>query len=158
MVEANDVFGPQDAPSSPHKGLAFEQLVKEHFATKESEPVQLDRRFKLPVGFTKLKDRIFDLGLEDPPMLIECKASSWTRSDYVPSGKLHAWNEAMLYFSLAPSKYRKVLCVKRAYSKKKKQTLGEYYVKTYGHLIPPDVAVIEIDGRSAKVLHTTPMD
>ena len=157
MVESNGIHRPVDASSSPAKGVAFELLVKKHFADKGDDAVQLDRPFGVLVGFSEKKEREFDLGTEHPPILIECKAHSWTRTGKVPMGKLQAWNEAMLYFSRAPNKYRKILCVGRAYNDERNETLGEYYVKTFRHLIPPDVSVMEFDGPSAKVLHTTPI-
>ena len=53
----------------------------------------------------------------------------------------------MLYFLAAPKFYRKMLFI----SKTKKlgirnhETLAERYVRTYGHLIPGDVEVFELD-------------
>ena len=146
-------------PSREQKREAFERLVRAHFAEGPCRPVsiraiQLSRHFAVQIGYTKeeSKGKIFNLRLEDPPMLIECKADSWTRGGNVSRGKFQGWNEAMLYFLLAPERYRKVLCVARAFSEKKGETLGEYYVRNYRHLIPPGVSVIEIDGPSARLL------
>ena len=152
MVDSNAIHGPEDGRSSARKGADFERLVREHFAKNGDEPVVLTREFPVSLGFTEKKDRAFDLGIENPPLIIECKAHSWTRNENVPMGKLQAWNEAMLYFSLAPKRYRKALCVAYSFSEKRGETLAEYYVRTFRHLVPPDVTIIEIDGMTSKRL------
>lgn len=59
-------------------------------------------------------------------IVIECKSHTWTSGDNVPSAKLTVWNEAMYYFSLTPSEFRKVLVVKRDYSVKRNETETEF--------------------------------
>ncbi len=51
----------------------------------------------------------------------------------------------MYYFLLAPAEYRKVFYILRDYSVKRQETLGEYYLRTYKHLIPDDVEILEYD-------------
>ncbi|CAN0624528.1 protein of unknown function [Burkholderia multivorans] len=51
----------------------------------------------------------------------------------------------MYYFSLAPAGYRKVMFVLRDECPKRRLTLAAYYLKTHGHLIPPDVEFWEYD-------------
>ena len=86
------------------------------------------------------------LGSGDPPVLVECKSHTWTGGGNVPGAKLTSWNEAMLYFLVAPDCYRKVLFVLRDFSERRNETLAEYYVRTYAHVIPDDVEVLEYDG------------
>jgi hypothetical protein len=62
---------------------------------------------------------------------------------------MSVWNEVMYYFSVAPSNYRKILFVLQDYSSKRKETLLEYYLRTYGHLIPRGVEFIEFDEAKA---------
>lgn len=151
-----EAFSPADWPSSAEKGAAFQTQAFAHFYGRYYDIGSLLREYKVPVGFSSKKARKFDLGSETPPLLVECKASEWTRGGNVPSGKLQAWNEAMLYFHLAPAKYEKVLFVKKSVrtntSTRETETLGEYYVKTFGHLIPNDVSVLEHDGYTTRVL------
>ena len=59
----------------------------------------------------------------------------------------------MYYFYLAPRDYRKVLFVQRAFNQKRGETLAEYYVRTFKHLIPNDVEILEYDGTSAKMMN-----
>ncbi|WP_251405975.1 hypothetical protein [Metabacillus litoralis] len=66
---------------------------------------------------------------------MECKSHKWTSGGNVPSAKLTVWNEAMYYILLAPEDYRKFFILKD-YSEKGGETLGEYYIRAYGHLIP----------------------
>ena len=80
-------------------------------------------------------------------MLVECKSHHWTVTGNMPSAKVTVWNEAMYYFHLAPANFRKVLFVLEARHPRRRETLGEYYVRTNRHLIPPDVAIIEYDAQ-----------
>lgn len=61
----------------------------------------------------------------------------------MPSAKVTVWNEAMYFFHLAPAHFRKVLFVLWATHPTKKETLAQYYLRLYSHLIPPGVSVIE---------------
>ncbi len=64
----------------------------------------------------------------------------------MPSAKLTVWNEAMFYFLLAPAEFKKYMFVlKSAHRKQGDKTLAEYYVEKHGHLVPPDVTIIEYD-------------
>ncbi len=99
----------------------------------------------VPIGISGKKSHAFDLGNAKDKILVECKAHTWTEGGNVPSAKLTVWNEAMFFFYVAPSGYRKLLVVLRDFSARRNETLGEYYVRTYSHLIPGDVEVWEYD-------------
>ena len=101
---------------------------------------------------TSKKERKFDLGSANPPLLVECKSHRWTSGGNVPSAKITVWHEAMYYFSLAPKEFRKVLFVLRDFSDKRGETLAEYYIRNHGHLIPDDVEILEYDGKMANSL------
>ena len=70
------------------------------------------------------------------PVLVECKSHTWTQSGKVPSAKMTVWNEAMYLFLLAPKRFRKVLFVLRDFNEGRGESLAEYYVRNYSHLIP----------------------
>lgn len=55
------------------------------------------------------------------------------------------WNEVMLYFSLAPPEYRKIIFVLKDLSKSRGETLAQYYSRTYAHLIPSNTQIWEYD-------------
>lgn len=102
----------------------------------------------MPIGLERKKNHRFDLGTPsyvEEKIIIECKSHRWTSGDNVPSAKLTVWNEAMYYFHLAPLGYRKIFFILRDYSNKRNETLGDYYIRTYGHLIPKDVEIMEYD-------------
>ena len=61
----------------------------------------------------------------------------------MPSAKLTVWNEAMFYFHLAPTHYRKMFFVLLHKHEKRKESLAEYYLRLYAHLIPKDVEIWE---------------
>jgi hypothetical protein len=104
----------------------------------------LQERFDVLLGFGRTKRaHRFDLGSDDPKILVECKAHTWTRGGNHPSAKMSVWNEAMLQFLAAPQGYRKLLVALR--SVHKGEALAERYVRYYGHLIPAGVEIWEYD-------------
>ena len=138
-----DNFQRPGSISNAHVGRAFEAKASAYFAAQD---IYLEKDFSLPVGveFQK-KARSFDLGSEEKKIIVECKSHKWTSGGNIPSAKITVWNEAMYYFHLAPSSYRKVLFVLRDYSSRRQETLAEYYIRNYGHLIPSDVEFVEYD-------------
>ena len=136
--------------SNAHVGADFELAAKVFF---EKDGLILNRDHRVEIGFgAKKKERRFDLGSDDPSVLIECKSHTWTASGNSPSAKLTVWNEAMLYFHLAPSHYRKILFALK--SIRHGQTLAAYYVRCHEHLIPSGVEIWEhdpIDGSTSQL-------
>jgi hypothetical protein len=131
------------AISNSHAGREFEGRARQFFANRG---IDLNHNLKVPVGIGAQKKRhAFDLGCDAQKIIVECKSSTWTRGANIPSAKLTVWNEAMYYFSLAPTDYRKMMFVLRHECSKRGLTLAAYYLKTYGHLVPPDVEFWEYD-------------
>jgi len=135
-------FQRKGAKSNSHVGREFEIKCQNSFARKG---MILTRGFQIEIGINGKKLHEFDLGSEKDNVLVECKAHTWTEGGNVPSAKLTVWNEAMYLFYSAPKKYTKILFVKRDFSPKKQETLGQYYVRTDAHLIPKDVQLWEYD-------------
>ncbi len=131
-----------NAPSNAHVGREFEQEALRYF--REHEGLVLSASVTVPIGIAgNLKAHRFDLGADDPPVLVECKSHTWTETGNMPSAKVTVWNEAMYYFLLAPPRYRKILFVLEARHQAQRESLAEYYVRTNGHLIPPGVSIME---------------
>ncbi len=136
--------------SNADVGRKFELAAREHFLKQK---IILEINFPVLIGVGKVKrSRKFDLGSNDPSILVECKSHKWTKGDNVPSAKITVWNEAMFYFHLVPSQYRKIFFVLRNISKKRKMSLAEYYVSNHDHLIPTDVEILEYDEKLKKVI------
>jgi len=137
------------AESNTKVGRDFESIASQFFG---DQGISLGSNYRVPIGVgTKKKNRQFDLGSSKPPVLVECKSHRWTTGGNLPSAKITVWNEAMYYFHLAPSRYRKVLFVLRDFSQRRDMTLAEYYVRFYGHLIPAGVEILEYDEDSQAV-------
>lgn len=51
----------------------------------------------------------------------------------------------MFYFYVTPEDYRKIMFVLKDRSDKRNETLAEYYLRTYNHLVPSDVEFWEYD-------------
>ena len=137
------------AVSNAHVGRDFESVAQEYF---RQEGVLLGSNYAVSVGDgTEKKNRQFDLGSGEPPVLVECKSHRWTAGGNVPSAKITVWNEAMYYFHLAPPRFRKVLFVLRDLSERRGETLAGYYIRNYGHLIPKDVEILEYDDTTGVV-------
>lgn len=129
--------------SNTQVGKDFEKKAYRYFL---SQGIELTKEFSLPIGVAEEKKaHSFDLGSESDEIIVECKSSKWTSGDNTPSAKMSVWNEAMYYFHLAPTGYRKIFFILRDFSPKKNETLGEYYLRTHGHLIPNDVEFVEFD-------------
>lgn len=125
-----------------HVGREFELDALRYF--REREALALFESFSVPIGVAgNLKDHRFDLGANDPPVLVECKSHTWTETGNMPSAKVTVWNEATYYFLLSPARYRKILFVLEARHPAQRETLAEYYVRTNGHLIPLGVSIME---------------
>lgn len=51
----------------------------------------------------------------------------------------------MYYFHIVPRKYRKIFFVLMDFSSKRGETLANFYLRNYAHLIPNDVEIWEYD-------------
>jgi hypothetical protein len=130
--------------SNAQVGRDFEAVAHTYFL--EVEGLNLQNSFPVEIGANSLKKcRRFDLGSEEPAILVECKSHRWTETGNMPSAKVTVWNESMFYFHIAPSHYRKILFVLRDVHSRRTESLAEYYVRNYSHLIPPSVSIIEFN-------------
>jgi hypothetical protein len=129
--------------SNTEVGSEFENQAKSYFA---AQGIALEDHLSLEIGIEgKRKRHKFDLGSNDPKIIVECKSHTWTESQNMPSAKMMAWTEAMYYFYAAPKDYRKIFFALRDFSTKHNETLAKYYLRTYEHLIPGDVEFWEYD-------------
>lgn len=139
--------------SNAHVGRNFATVAAQVLA---GHGLEVEREFSVAVGIGQTKkDHSFDLGSKEPPVLVECKSHRWTAGGNVPSAKLTVWNEAMYYFLAAPRHYRNILFVLRDTRVRTGETLAQYYIRTYVHLIPNGVEIWEYDeaAGSVKVVH-----
>jgi hypothetical protein len=135
---------------NPGKGAAFENAVQQFLA---SQAIAVRKNYTLEVGVAlKKRPRKFDLGSDQPKLVVECKSHSWTEGGNAPSAKMAVWNEAMYYFSLVPPGYRKALFVLLSRFEPEGETLLQYYVRRFDHLIPAGVEIWEYDQSSGSAL------
>jgi len=143
-------FTRADAQHAAGFGRAFEDLALNYFYARG---IVLWGDFRVPLGVAeRKKTHRFDLGSEDPAIIVECKAHTWTLGGNLPNAKLTVWNEAMYYFHVAPDRYRKILFVLKHL--RDNLSLAAYYLRTYDHLVPNGVELWEFDAeaRSAERL------
>ena len=133
-------FQRKGAKSNSEVGRDFE--AKAFFATQQ---LQLEPGIPIEIGVNGRKPHNFDLVDTKRLILMECKSHTWTQGGNVPSAKMTTWNQAMYFFYAAPPRYRKMLVVRKDYSPKRRETLGQYYIRTNSHLIPEDVEIWEFD-------------
>jgi len=134
---------------NPGRGARFERLVQRFFARRRL-PLQLN--YSIPVGFDgKRRPYRFDLG--SARVVVECKRHTWTATGNTPAAKLAVWMQAMLYFEAAPRRYRRILAVLR--DVRRGQSIAEYFLEHYGHLVPRGVEIWELaaSGRSGRRLY-----
>ena len=138
--------------SNAHAGSDFEQIAARKLA---QGGLKVEANLAVPVGVgVHKKAHRFDLGSEEPPVIVECKSHTWTSGGNMPSAKITVWNEAMYYFSLAPDRFRKIFFVLK--DVRRQESLAEYYVRLYRHLIPSDVEVWEYCAQTDQVVVIQP--
>ena len=76
----------------------------------------------------------------------------WTTGANAPIAKMTIWNEAMYYFHFAPSEYRKVLFVPPRQESEVGESLFSYYQRTYKHLIPEGVEILQWDHGTEEIV------
>ena len=126
--------------SNKNKGDDFRDFAKP-ILEKELK-TQLEPEQKIDIG-NPMKEHAFDLASQDRSVVIECKNYTWTKAGNVPRAKISTLNEAVLYFSFLDNNIQKILCLMESKVPERKETLAEYYVNNYGHLLR-DVIVYEI--------------
>ena len=129
------------APRSDQTSQQFRAMVFDYF---EHKGIGLKRGLTLNIGAASFKrPHVFDFGSETHRLIIECKSNSWAKDGTVPRSKLMTYNAIMYYFLLAPVDFRKLLALRRVV--RTGQTLGQYYVLHYRHLIPYGVELWEFE-------------
>lgn len=147
-------FQRKGAKSNAHVGREFEERVQ---ATLAKYGLILDSNHKVAVGIAlQKKEHAFDLGSENPQVIVECKAQTWTEGNKVPSAKMKNWAEAMFYFHMTPDTYRKIFFVERSERITNGETLLSYFRRTHSHMIPSDVELWEMDGLTGEVFQFLP--
>ena len=136
------------AKNNPQVGNDFENLALSYFS--KNIPT-LRKNFKLRIGIYDQKPHKFDIGCFELKVIIECKSHTWTSGGNVPSAKLATWDQAMLYFYLAPRSYRKIFFAKKDVNRKSKESLCHYYLRTHSHVIPDEVEFFEADEDKGKI-------
>jgi hypothetical protein len=139
MTQANN-FQRVGASSNAAVGREFEDAAQKYF---QSLGLSLQRDFKVEVGYKIKKPHRFDLGNDDPAVLVECKSFTWTSGGNSPAAKIRGLNEVMLYFSVSPPHFRKILFLLK--HMRREVSLATHYLKTQGHLIGPGVQIFEFD-------------
>ena len=149
-VRATNSFQRIGSSSNAAVGKQFEQLA---LISLREAGITVSSDYPVDVGVSKLtKIHRFDFGSDAPPTIVECKSHRWTKGNNIPSAKLTVWNEAMYYFACAPKKYRKIFFVLKDRRASNGETLSQYYIRIYYHLIPSDVEIWEFDEKANKVV------
>ena len=128
---------------NPYRGKKFQEAVCEWFASKPEYKGSFEMEVGLPIGSPK-KNHFFDIVNKESKIVIECKRYTWTETGNVPSAKIRTLNEAVFFMSLLKGSYTKYIVMFKANHPKKKESLAEYYFKTYHHLLG-DIILAEYD-------------
>lgn len=130
---------------NPSIGKAFQLSVQKALQSYFGKPFVLEVAY--PIG-KPAKDHKFDLVSKDGKIIVETKNYTWTVGKNVPSAKMSVLNEAVLYLQHAPKDSLKILVINFDRHVSRNETLAEYYVRTYRHLLD-DVSVMEFDQNTA---------
>jgi hypothetical protein len=137
----------KNAVSNTQVGIDFEDQC---FAFFQKRFPALKKPFNLSIGHIEKKSHKFDMGCSVKKVIIECKSHTWTEGGNVPSAKITTWDQAMLYFFLAPRSYRKIFVVKYDLNPNTGKSLCSYYLRTHPHVIPDEVEFWELDETTGK--------
>lgn len=146
-------FQRRNSISNTQVGNDFEALVLEILS--EEFPA-LEKKVSIEIGFEQKKPHNFDLGSIEQKIIIECKSHTWTESNKVPSAKMTTWDQALLYFSLAPLDLKKIFVVKKDINSRTEESLCQYYLRTHNHLIPRGVEFRELNEETKELLTIYP--
>lgn len=119
--------------------LLLEKYLKEH----------LENPFQVEIGYLIKKKHKFDLGNSN--YIVECKNYEWTKSNNNPSAKISTLRETILYFSLAPKNYKKILVLKKS-QLKNNETILDYFIRLNKYLIPDDLILLEVDIETMEII------
>lgn len=129
-------------------GRAFEELASELLQNYYGKT--FDARIPIPIGAPSKRHK-FDCVSSDRTIAVECKCYEWTRdAGNVPSAKISTLNESLLYAHFLPKDTKGVIALKKATHPKRKETLAEYYFRTFRHVLG-DIELLEIDIESKTV-------
>lgn len=142
-------FQREGSISNAHVGRDFEARARAILAT-HGIPLQVNHKVPCGLGNDK-KLHTFDLGSEDPPVIVECKSMTWTKGNNIPVAKVHNFAVAMYYFHMAPPMYRKIFFVEQSLRVRTGESLLAYFRRTQSHMIPPDVELWELPRDSDEV-------
>ena len=121
-------------------GIEFENDVKKWFEDHFKTPF---RKVKIKIGNPQEKQHEFDLVNETKRIAIECKCYTWTKTGNIPSAKISILNEAAFFLSFLRD-YKTIIVIKKRFNSEKKETLAEYYFRTYRCLLG-DTRIAEYD-------------
>lgn len=126
---------------NPGVGRSFQDLTAELLSVHYNVPFILEKRINIG---NPPKEKRFDLVSTDMSVAVECKCYAWTKEGNIPSAKIATINEAILYFKVMQRVPRKVIAMSKATHERKRETLAEYYLRTYNYLLE-GITLIEID-------------
>jgi hypothetical protein len=138
---------PWDNCLNPGKGRDFQIIAAK--ALSRFLGVQFQHDQPIPIGRPPKAHR-FGLVSVDQKYVGECKSYSWTETGNMPSAKMGFVNEAVLYLSYLPADMHKFIVMRLDRHSKRVETLAQYYLRTYRHLLG-GLHLYEIDPSSGAV-------
>lgn len=132
---------------NPARGKAFQATAGDLLSAHFNVPFQLE--VTIPIG-SPAKAHKFDLVSDDRRYVGECKYYSFTVGGNNPSAKMAILNEAVLYLSLLPFPAERMLVMPKSIRAMKRETLAEYYFRTYQYLLG-GVFIVEIDEQTGEI-------
>ncbi len=139
MRQINALF---ENRTNPRRGRDFEERAVKALTKKFD--TEFEMQYAIKIGNPPTEHR-FDLVSKDKKYIVECKCYSWqTKGGNIPSGRIAALNEALLYLSYAPRKTYRYIILPKSLHNTREETFAQYYVRRFKHLFD-GVKVLEID-------------
>jgi hypothetical protein len=135
--------------SNTQVGKDFEKLARKTLSAHGIETVP-DVRAEVGITSPK-KQAVYDLGKADGSLLVEVKSYTWTSGNNVPVAKINGLFKVVSEFATLGPEVRKILFAKRDPRPTNGETLIEYFIRTHGYMIAPDIEFWELDEETGEV-------
>lgn len=142
---------PYDNSLNTGKGRDFQEVASRLLGSHYGVTFELD--CPMPIGSPPKQHR-FDLVSTDRRFVGECKNYSWTETGNVPSAKMGFVNEAVFYLSHLSTDARRFIVLRLDSHTRRKESLADYYFRTYRHLLN-GIVIVELDPASGVIRELT---
>ena len=127
-----------------NKGIQFEISVSKYLEANNSI---VTKQYPVNICINSRISKVHKYDFGNNEIVVECKDYNWTKGHNYANSKISGINEVMLLFLGTPPKYTKKLFLRLTdkIGVNNPETIFEYYIRKYQHLIPSGIEIYELD-------------